>query len=92
MLYVRPIQFIKEVINQSPLLSENLRLLSCVLYDCQGIGLRKQAPEDTVRSFVEKQRDFMLVTQMVKDTTGEKMHGKRSVKDLSIPPRVLFRN
>lgn len=92
MLYVCPIQLIKEVINQSPLLSENLKLLSCVLYDCQGIRLRKQVSEDTVRSFVEMQRDFTLVMRMVNDTTVENRHGERSVKDLLIPPCILFRN
>lgn len=92
MLCVCPIQFVKEVINQSPLLSENLRLLSCVLDDCQGVRLRKQVPEDTVRSFGERHRDFTLVMRMVIGSTGENMHGKRSVKDLLIPPCILFRN
>lgn len=61
MLCVWPIQSIEEIINQSPLLSENQRLLSCVWYSCRGFRSRKSVPEDSVGSTVDKQRDFTVV-------------------------------
>lgn len=54
-------QSIEEIINQSPLLSENQRLLSCVWYGYKGFRSRKSVPEDSVGSTVEKQRDFTVV-------------------------------
>lgn len=89
MLCVWPIQSTEAIINQSPLLSENQRLLSCVWYSCEGFRSRKSVPEDSVGSTVEKQRDFTVVVWTV-GTTVENRHGKRGI-NRSIPPSIPLR-